>query len=66
VVIEYERNKWGNLKNVRCEGSRQFRNKREYLKDKINDLATNTKNKNTRDLCRGINEFKRGYQHGSS
>jgi hypothetical protein len=40
-----------------------FRNKkREYLKGKINELATNSKNKNIRDLCRGINEFKRGYQ----
>jgi hypothetical protein len=35
---------------------------REYLKGKINELATNSKNKNIRDLCRGINEFKRGYQ----
>jgi hypothetical protein len=32
------------------------------LKDKINDLATNSKNKNIRDLYRGINEIKRGYQ----
>jgi hypothetical protein len=29
--------------------------KRVYLKDKINDLATNSKNKNIRDLYRGIN-----------
>jgi hypothetical protein len=29
---------------------------------KINELATNSKNKNMRDLYRGINEFKRGYQ----
>jgi hypothetical protein len=36
--------------------------KREYLKDKINELATNSKKKNIRDLCRGINGFKRGYQ----
>jgi hypothetical protein len=35
---------------------------REYLKDKINELARNSKNKNIRDLYRGINEFKRGYQ----
>jgi hypothetical protein len=52
-----------NLNNVRREASRHFRNKkREYLKDKINELATNSKNKNIRDLYRGINEFKRGYQ----
>jgi hypothetical protein len=49
-----------NLYNVRREASRYFRNrKREYLKDKINKLATN--NKNIRDLYGGINEFKRGY-----
>jgi hypothetical protein len=28
----------------------------------MNELATNSKNKNIRDLYRGINEFKRGYQ----
>jgi hypothetical protein len=52
-----------NLKIVRREDSRYFRNKkREYLKDNSNELATNGKNKNIRDLCRGINEFKRVYQ----
>jgi hypothetical protein len=52
-----------NLNNVRSEASRHFRNKkREYLKDKINELATNSKNKNIKDVYRGINEFKRGYQ----
>jgi chemotaxis methyl-accepting protein methylase len=51
------------LNNVRHEASRYFKNKkREYLKDKINKLATNSKNKNIRDLYRGINEFKKGYQ----
>jgi hypothetical protein len=40
-----------NLNNIRPETSRRFRNKkREYLKDKINELATNGKNKNIRDL----------------
>jgi hypothetical protein len=52
-----------NLKIVRCDASRYFRNKkREYLKGKINELAMNSKNKNIRDMYRGINEFKRGYQ----
>jgi hypothetical protein len=52
-----------NLNNIRRESSRYFRNKkREYLKDKINELATNSTNKNIRDLYRGINGFKRGYQ----
>jgi hypothetical protein len=36
-----------NLKNLRCETSTRFRNKkREYLKGKINELETNNKNKN--------------------
>jgi hypothetical protein len=56
-----------NLKNVGCEASKHFRNKkREYLKDKINELAMNSKNKNIRDLYRGINEFKRGYRPRSN
>jgi hypothetical protein len=36
------------------------------MKDKIDELATNRKNKNTRDLYRGINDFKRGYQPRSN
>jgi hypothetical protein len=52
-----------NLSYVRQEGSRHFRNKkREYLKDKINEIESDSKNKNIRDLYRGINEFKKGYQ----
>jgi hypothetical protein len=52
-----------NLQNLRHETNRTFRNnKREYLKGKINDFETNNKNKNIRDLYRGINEFKKGYQ----
>jgi hypothetical protein len=36
-----------NLNNKRRETSRHFRNeKRKYLKDKIDELATNSKNKN--------------------
>jgi preprotein translocase subunit Sec63 len=51
-----------NQNNVRREISRHFRNKkREYLKDKIDELATNSKNMNIGDLYRGINDFKRGY-----
>jgi hypothetical protein len=34
---------------------------REYLKDKMNELATNSKINNIRDLYKGINEFKRSY-----
>jgi hypothetical protein len=32
------------------------------MSDKIYELAVNNKNKNNRDLYRGINEFKRSYQ----
>jgi hypothetical protein len=38
----------------------------EYRKDKINELAMNSKNKNVRDLYRGINEYKRGYKPRSN
>jgi hypothetical protein len=56
-----------NLNDVRREASRYFKNKkREYLKDKMNELATNSKNKNIRELYRGIYEFKRGYQSRSN
>jgi hypothetical protein len=51
------------MDNIRREASRNFRTKkRDYLKNKINELETNSKNKNIRDLYRGINEFKTGYQ----
>jgi hypothetical protein len=53
--------------NMRCENCRHFRNKkRKYLKGKINELATNSKSKNNRDLYRGIKEFKRNYHHRSN
>jgi hypothetical protein len=43
--------------------SRHFRNKkREYLKDRINELASHSKNKNIRSLHRGTNEFQKGCQ----
>jgi hypothetical protein len=51
-----------NLSNVRREASRHFRDKkREYFKDKINEIELNSKN-NNRDLYRGITEFKMGYE----
>jgi hypothetical protein len=57
----------GNLSDVRREASRHFRNKkRHYLKDKINELESDSKNKNIRDLYRGINKFKKGYQPGAN
>jgi hypothetical protein len=48
---------------MRCEMSRHFKNKKkEYLRDKMYELLRKSKNKNIRDLYRGINYFKRGYQ----
>jgi hypothetical protein len=54
-----------NLNNIRHDASRHFRNReREYLKDKINQLATNSKNKNIRDLYRNkIKIAKRCFQN---
>ena len=52
-----------NLNNVRLEASRHFRNKtKEYLNAKIDELETNSKIKNIRDLYMGISDFKHGYQ----
>jgi hypothetical protein len=49
-----------NLSNVRREASRHFRNKNKaYLKAKFEELETNSKIKNIRDLYRGINNSRR-------
>jgi len=40
--------------------------KKEYLKAKIEELENNSKKKNIRDLYRGINDFKKGYQPRSN
>jgi hypothetical protein len=51
------------LSDVRREASRHFwKKEREYLKDKTNEFVSNSKNKDIRDLYRGKNEFKKGYQ----
>ena len=43
--------------------SRHFRNKKKaYLRAKIEELETNSKIQNIRDLYRGINDFKKGNQ----
>jgi hypothetical protein len=45
-----------NWNNIRHEASRHFLNKkREHMKDKINELAMKNKNKNIRELYRGMN-----------
>jgi hypothetical protein len=52
-----------NLRNVTWEASRCSRyKKREYVKNKIIELTTNSKHKNNRYLYRAITEFKKGYQ----
>jgi hypothetical protein len=51
------------LNNIRRDASRHFRNKKKaHLKVKIEELETNSKMNNVRDLYRGINDFKKGYQ----
>ena len=51
------------MNNVRRDASSHFRNKKKtYLRAKIEDLETNRKINNIRDLYRGINDMKKGYQ----
>jgi len=51
------------MNNVRRETSRNVGNKMgEYLNEKMNELETNSKNKNIRDLHNSISEFRKGYQ----
>jgi hypothetical protein len=40
--------------------------KRKYLKDKNNEFAMNSNNKNIIYLYKRINKFKRNYQHTSN
>jgi flagellar basal body rod protein FlgC len=52
-----------NVNSVRSEVSRHFRNKNKaYLRVKIEELETNSKIQNIRDLHRGISDFRKGYQ----
>jgi hypothetical protein len=63
VVTYPNQSNLDNLNNARHEATRHFRNKKgEYLKAKINELETNSKNKNIRELYRGISDFKKCYQ----
>jgi hypothetical protein len=56
-----------NPNNIRREAYVHFTNKkREYLKDKSDVLAMNSKNKHITHLNREVNELKKGYQHKSS
>ena len=48
-----------NLNNVRCEAKVHFRNKKKvHLTAKVEELETNSKIQNIRDLYRGICDFK--------
>jgi hypothetical protein len=52
-----------NLNKVRWDASKHLRNKKKaYMKAKIEEMETNSKIKNVRDLYRGINDFEKGYQ----
>ena len=51
------------MNNVRRDARRHFRNKKKaYLRAEIEELETNSKINNIRDLYRGINDTKKGYQ----
>jgi succinate dehydrogenase/fumarate reductase flavoprotein subunit len=52
-----------NLSDVRRENSGGFKSKKlEHLKNKINELESNGKNKNIAEMYKGIKEFKKCYQ----
>jgi hypothetical protein len=56
-----------NLNNIRRETSRHLRNKkREYLKEKIDELATNSRIRIFTEPYRRINYFRRRYQPRST
>jgi len=62
-IQDPSQSKVDNPNNVRCEVSRHFRNKKKaYPRAKIEELVTNSKIQNIRDLYRGIKDFKKGYQ----
>ena len=61
-IQDRSRSNVDSLNNIRRDASRHFRNKKKaYLKVKTEELETNSKIK-VRDLYRGINDFKKGYQ----
>jgi len=62
-IQDPSQNNVGILNNERREDSSHFRNKKKtYMRAKIEELETNSKVKNIRDLYRGINYFKKRYQ----
>jgi hypothetical protein len=62
-VHDPNHSKVDNLHYLRHAASRHFRNKKkEYTKAKIDELETNSKITNIRDMHRGINDFTKDYQ----
>ena len=62
-ILDPSQSNVDNLNNVRCNASRHFRNKKKaYLRAKSEEFETKSKVNNVRDLYRGINDFKKGYQ----
>ena len=52
-----------NLNIAKREAVRHFGNgKNAYLRAKFEETENNSKIKNIRNLCRGFNDFKKGYQ----
>jgi hypothetical protein len=59
-IQDPSQSKVDNLKNVRREVSRRFRNKKKaYLRAKIEELEINSKIQNIRDLYRDNNDFRK-------
>jgi hypothetical protein len=49
------------MNDIRHKASKTFStNRRKYLKDKLNQLKTNSKNKDTQGLYGDINEYETG------
>ena len=62
-ILDLSQSNVDNLNNVRRDASIRIRNKKKaYLKAKFEELEPNSKVKNIRDLYRGVNYFKKGYQ----
>jgi hypothetical protein len=52
--------------NVRRDTCRTFGGKtRDYVKAKVNKLEENSKYRDIREMYKGINEFRKGYQPGA-
>jgi hypothetical protein len=63
LLQDPNQNNVDNLNNVKRGTSRHFgKTKTEYPKTKIDELETNSKIENVRDLYTDISDFKKGYQ----